>query len=60
MYHYIKDLIKAEVIKPKDVATDVNIADVLTKGVSNQKHLWCCQKLSLCEKYPDKAVQAQK
>jgi hypothetical protein len=46
-HHFIRDHIQKRTIKPFDVSTDDMVADVMTKGVSDKKLLWCVEQLGL-------------
>ncbi|TPX43293.1 DNA-directed DNA polymerase [Synchytrium endobioticum] len=46
-YHYVKHLVELSRIRIQHVSTTKNVADVLTKGVNDTKHTWCCWMMGL-------------
>ena len=49
--HFVRDEIKQGQIKPCYVPTKLQLADILTKGLSKALHYGCLSKLGICDPY---------
>lgn len=45
--HFIKDKVKAGIVKPMYVPTQHQVADILTKGLGQNQHLHLLRKLGV-------------
>ena len=49
--HFVRDKIKNGQVKPCYVPTRLQLADILTKGLSKVLHYGCLSKLGICDPY---------